>query len=65
MDLRVFVSEHKHTEKTSTWSWGFSDSKGKPVLSSVKNFDKESQAVENVKESFSDWNLTLEGEWQN
>ena len=64
MELRVFVSEHKHTEKTSTWSWGFSDSEGEPVLSSVKNFDKESQAVENVKESFSDWNLTLEGEWQ-
>ena len=64
MDLKVFVSEHKHTEKTSAWSWGFADSKGIPVLSSVKNFDKESDAIQSVEQSFADWNIELDGEWK-
>jgi hypothetical protein len=60
-DLQVFITENKHTDTVSTWSWGIADSSGNPVLMSIRAFNTEENATSNIQKLFAGWGLEIEG----
>tara|TARA_R110000824_G_C14739377_1_gene627270 strand:+ start:277 stop:492 length:216 start_codon:yes stop_codon:yes gene_type:complete len=63
LNLKVFVSQNKHTQSLSTWSWGLGDEKSTPILTSCQVFDTEKEAMDNMNESFKEWGMQLNGEF--
>jgi len=61
MNLKVFVSQNKHTQSLSTWSWGLGNEKGTPILTSCQVFDTEKESMDNMHESFKEWGVELDG----
>lgn len=60
-DLQVFITENKHTDTVSTWSWGIADSSENPVLMSIRAFNTEEEATKNIQKLFRGWGLEIEG----
>ena len=60
--MQVFVTENKHTETVSTWSWGIADTSGNAILISARAYNSKEEADKTVQESLRDWGLEVQGE---
>jgi len=60
--MQVFVTENKHTDTVSTWSWGIADLSGNPILISARAYNTKEDADKTIQDNFKDWGLEVQGE---